>query len=56
MYVYDFLRFAERGRIFSKREVQVIEIGTDGLFFTGDATGEVSVWKLLGVPCEETAS
>ncbi|KAL0413058.1 UNVERIFIED_CONTAM: Zinc finger CCCH domain-containing protein 17 [Sesamum radiatum] len=53
--LYDLPSFTERGRIFSKGEVEVIEIGTDGLFFTGDATGEISVWKLHGVPCEETA-
>ncbi|KAL0428949.1 UNVERIFIED_CONTAM: Zinc finger CCCH domain-containing protein 17 [Sesamum radiatum] len=46
--------FTERGRIFSKREVEVIEIGRGGLFFTGDASGGISVWKLLGDPCEET--
>ncbi|KAI3444630.1 hypothetical protein Pfo_001295 [Paulownia fortunei] len=48
--LYDLPSFAERGRIFSKHEVQVIQIGIDGLFFTGDATGEVFVWRLLGVP------
>ncbi|KAL0454908.1 UNVERIFIED_CONTAM: Zinc finger CCCH domain-containing protein 17, partial [Sesamum latifolium] len=53
--LYDLPSFTERGRIFSKGEVEVIEIGTDGLFFTGDATGEVYVWKLHGVPCEETS-
>ncbi|KAL0292260.1 UNVERIFIED_CONTAM: Zinc finger CCCH domain-containing protein 17 [Sesamum calycinum] len=53
--LYDLPSFTERGRLFSKREVEVIEIGTDGLFFTGDATGEISVWKLHGVPCQETA-
>ncbi|PIN05935.1 WD40 repeat-containing protein [Handroanthus impetiginosus] len=44
--LYDLPSFTERGRIFSKREVQVIQIGIDGLFFTGDATGDISVWKL----------
>ncbi|KAK4483439.1 hypothetical protein RD792_010626 [Penstemon davidsonii] len=53
--LYDLPSFAERGRIFSKREVEVIQIGIDGLFFTGDATGEVSVWKLNGVPQEPTS-
>ncbi|KAL0449542.1 UNVERIFIED_CONTAM: Zinc finger CCCH domain-containing protein 17 [Sesamum latifolium] len=53
--LYDLPSFTERGRIFSKGEVEVIEIGTDGLFFTGDATGEISIWKLQEVPCEETA-
>ncbi|XP_022885598.1 zinc finger CCCH domain-containing protein 48-like isoform X2 [Olea europaea var. sylvestris] len=49
--IYDLPSFNERGRIFSKGEVQVIQIGIGGLFFTGDATGQLSVWKLLGVPC-----
>ncbi|KAK4411344.1 Zinc finger CCCH domain-containing protein 17 [Sesamum angolense] len=53
--LYDLPSFTERGRIFSKREVEVIEIGSNGLFFTGDASGEIAVWKLLGDPCEETA-
>ncbi|XP_022885595.1 zinc finger CCCH domain-containing protein 48-like isoform X1 [Olea europaea var. sylvestris] len=49
--IYDLPSFNERSRIFSKGEVQVIQIGIGGLFFTGDATGQLSVWKLLGVPC-----
>lgn len=49
--IYDLPSFNERGRIFSKDEVQVIQIGIGGLFFTGDATGQLSVWKLSGVPC-----
>ncbi|KAL3819963.1 hypothetical protein ACJIZ3_005868 [Penstemon smallii] len=48
--LHDLPSFAERARIFSKREVGVIQIGVDGLFFTGDATGGVSVWKLHGNP------
>ncbi|KAG6432401.1 hypothetical protein SASPL_103977 [Salvia splendens] len=47
--------FTERGRIFSKRPVEVIRIGVNGLFCTGDGTGEVSIWRLLGTP-SETAS
>lgn len=46
-------RFMERGRIFSRREVRVIEIGPDGLFFTGDGTGMLSVWKILAKPNAE---
>ncbi|KAL2457356.1 Zinc finger CCCH domain-containing protein 48 [Forsythia ovata] len=49
--IYDLPSFNERGRIFSKQEVQVIQIGIGGLFFTGDATGQLSVWEMLGVPC-----
>ncbi|MBA0812721.1 hypothetical protein Gohar_026661 [Gossypium harknessii] len=37
--------FCERGRIFSKREVRVIERGPKNLFFTGDASGSLTVWK-----------
>ncbi|XP_031285391.1 zinc finger CCCH domain-containing protein 48-like [Pistacia vera] len=45
--LYELPSFTERGRIFSKREVREIQIGPDGLFFTGDGTGMLSVWKLL---------
>ncbi|KAL8495386.1 hypothetical protein ACS0TY_019508 [Phlomoides rotata] len=45
--LYDLPTFTEKGIIFSKREVELIKIGIEGLFFTGDATGEISVWKLL---------
>ena len=40
--------FAERGKLFAKREVRTIQIGPagTGLFFTGDATGQITVWKL----------
>lgn len=43
--LYDLPTFRERGRIFSKQEVRAIAIGPEGLFFTGDATGELKVWK-----------
>lgn len=46
--LYDLPSFAERGRIFAKQEVRTIQIGPSGLFFTGDATGELTVWKLAG--------
>lgn len=45
---YVGFRFTERGRLFAKREVRAIQIGTGGLFFTGDATGQLTVWKLAG--------
>ncbi|WOL07509.1 zinc finger CCCH domain-containing protein 17 isoform X1 [Canna indica] len=45
--VYDLPSFSERGKIFSKEEVRAIQIGPGGLFFTGDATGELRVWKWL---------
>ena len=46
--LYELPFLAERGRIFSKAEVETVQRGYGDLFFTGDATGEVSVWKLLG--------
>ncbi|WCJ26814.1 Zinc finger CCCH domain-containing protein 17 [Euphorbia peplus] len=44
--LFDLPSFKERGRIYSKDEVRRIEIGPDGLFFTGDGLGTLSVWKL----------
>ncbi|XP_041998396.1 zinc finger CCCH domain-containing protein 63-like [Salvia splendens] len=43
--VYDLPSFSERGMIFSKEEVRSIQIGPGGLFFTGDGSGQVRVWK-----------
>ncbi|KAK4363389.1 hypothetical protein RND71_018630 [Anisodus tanguticus] len=43
--VYDLPSFSERGKIFSKEGVCRIEIGPAGLFFTGDESGQVRVWK-----------
>ncbi|KAG5538488.1 hypothetical protein RHGRI_019162 [Rhododendron griersonianum] len=48
--LYDLPSFTERGRIFAKQEVRAIQIGPEGLFFTGDATGQLTVWKLAGEP------
>ncbi|XP_004301390.1 PREDICTED: zinc finger CCCH domain-containing protein 48-like [Fragaria vesca subsp. vesca] len=45
--MYDLPSFDERGKLFAKREVQAIQIGSGGLFFTGDETGGLSVWKWL---------
>ncbi|KAI3683203.1 hypothetical protein L1987_83703 [Smallanthus sonchifolius] len=46
--LYDLPLFAERGRILSKDDIKAIQVSTEGLFFTGDAAGSVSVWKLNG--------
>ncbi|KAL7233403.1 hypothetical protein ACSBR1_017098 [Camellia fascicularis] len=46
--LYDLPLFTERGRLFAKQEVRAIQIGPGGLFFTGDATGQLAVWKLAG--------
>ncbi|CAL9077348.1 unnamed protein product [Musa acuminata var. zebrina] len=45
--LYDLPSFSERGKIFSKEEVRAMQVGPGGLFFTGDATGEVKVWNWL---------
>ena len=49
-------RFTERGRLFGKREVRAIQIGPRGLFFSGDATGVLSVWKWLDPGLKELSS
>ncbi|GAB4861144.1 hypothetical protein Ancab_036301 [Ancistrocladus abbreviatus] len=46
--LYELPSFMERGRIFARKEVRTIQIGSGGLFFTGDETGRVSVWRFLG--------
>ncbi|CAI0433887.1 unnamed protein product [Linum tenue] len=43
--LYELPTLEERGRIYSQKEVRAIRSGPDGLFFTGDANGVVSVWK-----------
>ncbi|KAL0371647.1 UNVERIFIED_CONTAM: Zinc finger CCCH domain-containing protein 48 [Sesamum calycinum] len=48
--VYDLPSFSERGKIFSKKEVRSIQIGPGGLFFTGDGSGQVKVWKWSAEP------
>ncbi|XVF16791.1 hypothetical protein REPUB_Repub10bG0062700 [Reevesia pubescens] len=48
--LYELPSFGERGRLFSKGEVRVIERGPNGLFFTGDATGSLTVWNWMQKP------
>ncbi|KAJ3701840.1 hypothetical protein LUZ61_005545 [Rhynchospora tenuis] len=43
--LYNLPSFLERGRIFAKKEVQALQTGPGGLFFTGDGTGDLKVWK-----------
>lgn len=43
--LYDLPSFSERGKIFSRNEVRTFQIAPGGLFFTGDATGELKVWN-----------
>ncbi|KAH9796288.1 hypothetical protein WN944_012028 [Citrus x changshan-huyou] len=45
--LYELPSFKLRARIFSRREVEVDQIGPAGLFFPGDASGSVGVWKWL---------
>ena len=40
----------ERGLLFAKQEVRSIEVGPSGLFFTGDGTSLLMVWKWLEEP------
>ncbi|KAL6347074.1 hypothetical protein AAG906_012325 [Vitis piasezkii] len=42
--------FTERARIFAKEEVRAMQIGPGGLFFNGDGTGQVDVWKWQAEP------
>lgn len=48
--LYELPSFTERGRLFSKQEVRVIQRGPFPLFFTGDAAGSLTVWKWLQKP------
>ncbi|CAM8901883.1 unnamed protein product [Rhodiola kirilowii] len=46
--IYELPSFCDRGRLFSREVVEKIDIGPSGLFFTGDASGSIAVWSLLG--------
>jgi WD40 repeat protein len=48
--LYDLPSFTERGKIFAKQEIRAIQIGPGGIFFTGDGTGQVKVWKWCTEP------
>ncbi|XP_048600150.1 zinc finger CCCH domain-containing protein 48 isoform X1 [Brassica napus] len=45
LHLYDLPSFTERGKILAKQEIRSIQIGPGGIFFTGDGTGQVKVWK-----------
>ncbi|XP_004291812.1 PREDICTED: zinc finger CCCH domain-containing protein 48-like [Fragaria vesca subsp. vesca] len=45
--LYDQPSFDQRAVLFGKQEVRAIQIGVGGLFFIGDASGLLSVWKWL---------
>ncbi|KAL9689978.1 hypothetical protein QQ045_010371 [Rhodiola kirilowii] len=46
--IYELPSFCDRGRLFSREVVEKIDIGPSGLFFTGDVSGSIAVWSLLG--------
>ncbi|XP_016182964.1 zinc finger CCCH domain-containing protein 48 [Arachis ipaensis] len=48
--MYELPTFLERGRLFTRREVRSFAIGPGGLFFTGDGTGLLNVWRWLEEP------
>ncbi|XP_058759771.1 zinc finger CCCH domain-containing protein 48-like [Vicia villosa] len=48
--LYELPSFVERGRLFAKQEVGLIDVAPGGLFFTGDRTGMLTVWKWLEEP------
>ncbi|KAK4280575.1 hypothetical protein QN277_012187 [Acacia crassicarpa] len=54
--LYEMPTFAARARLFSKQEIGVIEEGPNGLFFTGDGTGLLTVWKWLAETEPKTTS
>jgi WD40 repeat protein len=45
LHLYDLPSFTERGKILAKQEIRSIQIGPGGIFFTGDGSGQVKVWK-----------
>ncbi|CAN0924650.1 Zinc finger CCCH domain-containing protein 17 [Linum grandiflorum] len=45
--VYELPSFAEKGRLYTKGEVRSFGEGPDGMVFTGDAAGLVTVWRLI---------
>lgn len=45
--LYDLPSFAKRGALFAKQQVHTITVVFGGLFFTGDATGTLSIWKWM---------
>ncbi|KAF3570890.1 hypothetical protein F2Q69_00058741 [Brassica cretica] len=50
LHLYDLTSFTERGKILAKQEIRSIRIGPGGLFFSGDGSGQVKVWKLSTQP------
>ncbi|XP_042426084.1 zinc finger CCCH domain-containing protein 17-like [Zingiber officinale] len=44
--LYDLPSFTQRGQIHFSEELKVVKSDPSGLFFTGDAAGELRVWSL----------
>lgn len=51
--LYELPSFKLRARLFSRREVEAVQIGPDRLFFLGDRSGSVGVWKWLLLPKQQ---
>ncbi|KAG6733326.1 zinc finger CCCH domain-containing protein 48-like isoform X1 [Carya illinoinensis] len=50
VHLYELPSFVDRGRLFANEEVGTVQIGPGGLFFTGDRTGLLTVWKWPPAP------
>ncbi|WJX92793.1 hypothetical protein P8452_74385 [Trifolium repens] len=48
VHLYELPSFVERGRLFAKQEIGLVDAAAGGLFFSGDRTGLLTVWKWLG--------
>nr|POE95723.1 zinc finger ccch domain-containing protein 17 [Quercus suber] len=47
VHLYELPTFTDWGRLFTKQEVQTLQIGPGGLFFTGDQTSLLTVYTRL---------
>ncbi|KEH18982.1 putative transcription factor C3H family [Medicago truncatula] len=47
VHLFEMPSFEERGRLFAKQEIGLVDIAPGGVFFTGDGTGLLTVWKWL---------
>ncbi|CAN0870895.1 Zinc finger CCCH domain-containing protein 48 [Linum grandiflorum] len=56
--MYELPSFVEKGRMYSKGEVRGLGAGSEwkGMFFTGDASGVVNVWKLAEEEAQDGSS
>ncbi|KAK7342521.1 hypothetical protein VNO80_25476 [Phaseolus coccineus] len=48
--MYELPSFSERALLYAKKDITSFELGPDGLFFTSDGTGLLSVWKWNELP------